>query len=291
MRWFKRLSIGVGLLLVTAVSTAACPGREQLSSGTTEFEVASIKPTSNADGRALLQATPGQLAMTNLVLRRIILIAYNIQDDQLAGGPDWIDSADYDIQAKADGSPSVQQMEGPMLRSLLQERFKLTLHRETRQLPVYKLSVARNGPRLQPTKEGGCIPYATDAAPPIATTGELHPNYCGLHTVVNGLNRALDGRGVTMPALASSLSRAYTAALGRNVVDGTELAGGYDIHLEWALDRPSAVPDNAGNPTPSDLQGPSIFTALQEQLGLRLEPTRGPVEVVVIDHIEKPSEN
>ena len=101
------------------------------------------------------------------------------------------------------------------------------------------------------------------------------------------MNHILDGQGVTMAALATSLSRTYTAALGRNVIDGTGLTGTFDIYLKWAMDTPAG----AGDATPSDLAGPSIFTALQEQLGLKLESTKGPVEVLVIDHIEKPSGN
>ena len=144
-----------------------------------KFDVASVRPTSSTDGRALLQATPGRLVLRNLAPRRLILIAYDIRDTQLAGDPGWIDSDHYDIEAKADGNPSVQQMEGPMLRAILEERFRLTLHRETRQLPVYKLSVGKSRPKLQPSKAGSCTPYVTGAPPPITTQGEPLPNFCG----------------------------------------------------------------------------------------------------------------
>jgi uncharacterized protein (TIGR03435 family) len=254
-----------------------------------KFEVASVRPTTSADGRALLQATPGRLVMTNLAPRRLILIAYNIQDYQLAGDPGWIDSDNYDIQAKADGNPSVQQMEGPMLQALLEERFKLLLHRETRQLPVYKLSIGKSGAKLQASREGSCTPYVTDSSPPTTKPGEPRPNFCGFrNTTMEGLNRSLEGKGVSMAALAKTLSRTYTSMLGRNVIDGTGLTGTFDIHLTWAVDfvRPGAI-----DTTPPDLTGPSIFTALQEQLGLKLESTKGPVEVLVIDHVERPSEN
>jgi uncharacterized protein (TIGR03435 family) len=285
------LKIGIGLLLMAAFSAPAVLGHGQSSTGPSGFEVASIRPTSSTDGRAFVQATPGRLAMTNLALRRLILIAYNIQDDQLVGELGSADSVHYDIQAKVDGNPSVEQMEGPMMRSLLQERFRLMLHRETRQISVYKLSVTKGGPRLQPSKAGSCTPYATDSPPPTATTGEPGPNYCGLHAAVNGLNRTLDGKGVTMATLAKNLSRSYTAALGRDVIDGTGLAGIFDIHLEWTMDPPTTVSDDAGNLTAPDSRGESIFTALQEQLGLRLEPAKDAVEVLVIDHIERPTGN
>jgi len=222
--------------------------------------------------------------MTNLSLRRLILIAYGVQDYQLTGDPSWIGSEHYDIEAKADGNVSVQKMEGPMLQALLAERFKMTLHRETRQLPVYELAVA-NGARLQLSKEGSCTPYSADAPPPAATPGQPRPTFCGLRIGTEELNRTLDGKGVTMAALAANLSRTYNSMLGRNVIDATGLTGEFDIHLKWAIDdlsHPTAGPD----PT-----GPSIFTALQEQLGLKLKSTKGPVEVLVLDHIEKPSAN
>lgn len=291
MCWFRFFRIGTGFLFVTALSVVACIGQQPSSIDSARFAVASIRPTGNTDGRALLQATPGRLVMTNLTLRRLILIAYDLQDDQLTGDLNWIDSAHYDIQAEADGNPSLQQMEGPMLQSLLEQRFRLAFHRQTQQLPVYRLAVAKKGSRLQVSKKDSCVPYVENLPPPIASPQEPGTNYCGVHVTVNGLNRAIDGKGITMAALAANLSRAYTAALGRVVVDGTELTGRFDIHLEWTMDAPSTAPDPGGNPVLADSQGPSIFTALQEQLGLRLEPAKGSVDVVVIDHIEKPSEN
>ena len=142
------------------------------------FDVASVRPTVSADGRALFQATPGRLAMSNLALRRLILIAYDIQDYQLIGNPSWIDSEHYDIQARADGNPTVQQMEGPMLQALLEERFKLLLHRETRQLSVYKLSVGKSGAKMQTSQEGNCTPYVLDAPPPTTKPEESRPIFC-----------------------------------------------------------------------------------------------------------------
>jgi uncharacterized protein (TIGR03435 family) len=256
------------------------------------FEVASVEPAASADGKALLQATPGRLVMTNLALRRLILIAYDVKDYQLAGDPGWLDSGHYDIEAKADGNPSVREMEGPMLQVLLEERFNLALHRETRQLPVYKLSVGKSGPKFQPSRAGSCTPYVTEAPPATTRQGEPLPNFCGFRrTAADGLNRILDGRGVTMAALATTLSRTYVSTLGRNVVDGTGLTGAFDIYLKWAMDPAEGPPTGAGGATLPDLTGPSIFTALEEQLGLKLESTKGPVEVLVIDHIEKPSGN
>lgn len=252
------------------------------------FEVASVRPAASPDGQALLQALPGRLRMQNLALRRLILNAWGVQDYQLAGDPPWLASEHYDIQATAAADTSVQQMEGPMLQVLLEERFKLTVHRETRQLPIYELNVGKGGAKLQRTKAGSCIPYSVDSRPPPAPApGQPNPIYCGLHLAVDGLNRTIDGTGVTMAAFAANLSRAYTSNLARSVIDRTGLTGTFDLHLKWAVD-----PLNGPGPTPSpDPAGPSLFAALQEQLGLKLESAKGPVEVLVIDHVEKASAN
>jgi uncharacterized protein (TIGR03435 family) len=229
--------------------------------------------------------------MTNLALRRLILIAWGVQDYQLVGDPAWLDSAHYDIQAKADGNPSVQQMEGPMLQVLLEERFKLTVHHETRQLPVYELSVGKSGAKLQLSKEGSCTSYSVDSPPPATAPGMPRPNFCGFRrTGADGLNQTLDGTGITMVALATNLSRTYNSVLGRNVIDRTGLTGTFDMRLKWAFD-PLNDRRAGSDAAPQDLAGPSIFTALQEQLGLKLESARGPVEVLILDHIEKPSDN
>ena len=278
------IAVPVGLGVWAAPVRAQSPVRPG-------FDVATIKPAANASGQSLLQAVPGRLRMTNLTLRRLILNAYGVQDYQLLGDPAWLASEHYDIQATAAGTASVQQMEGPMLQVLLEERFKLALHRETRQLPVYELVAAKGGPKLQTSKEGSCTPYLQDSPPPpAAAPGQPNRNYCGLHLTVSGLNRALDGKGVTVAAFAASLSRNYTSDLGRTVIERTGLTGTFDVHLTWSnLALASAATPGAA--TPLDLAGPSLFTALQDQLGLRIESAKGPVEVLVIDHIEKPSEN
>jgi uncharacterized protein (TIGR03435 family) len=246
------------------------------------FEVASVKLNTSGSDKAYVQALPGRLVMTNMALRRLILLAYSVQDYQISGDPRWIGSDHYDIQAKAAGDASVQQMEGPMLQALLEDRFKLVLHREVRQLPVYELTVAKGGVQLQRWKEGSCVPYAVDAPPKPAAPGEPRPVFCGFHVGSEGLNRTLDGAGIGMPALAANLSRSYASALNRTVIDKTGLTGTFDLHLKWTIDDPISIDAAAG---------PSIVTAIQEQLGLKLESTRGGVEVLVIDRIEKPSAN
>jgi uncharacterized protein (TIGR03435 family) len=244
-----------------------------------KFEVASVKHNISGSDKAYLQATPGRLAITNVTLKRLILNAWDLQDYQLYGDPSWIASEHYDIQARPEGNPSVQQMEGPMLQALLEVRFKLVIHRETRQLPVYELTIARGGAKLQRAKEGGCTPYPADSPPPsTAAPGEVRPRYCGF-------SRTGEATGVSIPQLATVLSRQYIpSGLHRPIVDRTGLTGTFDFHLEW-------TPDLATVPQSDDAAGPSIFTALQEQLGLKLESAKGPVEVLVIDHVEPLSEN
>ena len=251
------------------------------------FEVASVKRNFSGSDRAYLQATPGRLVITNVALKRLILSAYDVQDYQISGDPSWTASEQYDIQATAEGKASVQEMEGPMLKALLEERFKLVLHRETRQLPIYELTIAKSGAKLQGVKEGGCTPYSADSPPPSTPApGEVGPHYCGFSRPgVNGLNGTLEGTGVSITQLATVLSRQYSpSGLRRPIIDRTGLTGTFDFHLEW-------TPDQATVPQSDDATGPSIFTAVQEQLGLKLEPAKGPVEVLVIDHVERPSEN
>jgi uncharacterized protein (TIGR03435 family) len=277
---------GRRLLLAATACAGLVFGQAQPPSTRPEFEVASVRLAANAQGKSLLQAVPGRLLMTNLTPQRLILIAYGVQDYQLSGGPQWLNSEHYDIQATADSNATVQQMEGPMLQVLLEKRFQMTIHRETRQLPVYELVVGKRDVGLQQSKEGSCTPYSQDSPPP-AIPAKPQTMFCGFHLTVDGLNRTLDGKGVTMAMLAANLSRTYNSSLGRNVLDATGLTGTFDMNLNWSID-PLAPSETA---PPQDRTGPSLFTALPEQLGLKLESAKGPVEVLVIDHIEKPSAN
>jgi uncharacterized protein (TIGR03435 family) len=280
-----------GLILLSFFLFLTQDVRAQSASIRSGFEVASVKPAANPDGQALLQAVPGRLRMQNLTLRRLILNAFGVQDYQLAGDPPWIASEHYDIQATGPGDTSVQQMEGPMLQALLEERFKLTIHRETRQLPVYELTLGKGGAKFGRSKEGSCTPYSLDAPPPPAPSpAKPNRNFCGLHLSVDGLNRTVDGTGVTMAVFAANLSRAYTSNLARNVIDRTGLSGTFDLHLKWAIESLNG-PAGPGAAPPPNPAAPSLFTALQEQLGLRLESSKGPVEVLVIDSVNKPEEN
>jgi uncharacterized protein (TIGR03435 family) len=182
-----------------------------------------------------------------------------------------------------------KQMAGPMLQALLRDRFALSLHRETRDLPIYNLTVAKGGVKMPPAK-GDCVisPY-DGGAPPQPSEGRsaVPVFYCDHpRTGARGVSRTLDGKGITLKSLSDSLSR---TELNRTVVDKTGLTGAFDVKLNWVADPSSPSYDGRGGPPPSEtVAGPSLSTALQEQLGLRVEAGRGPVEVLVIDQVERP---
>jgi uncharacterized protein (TIGR03435 family) len=273
-------------MLVAAAANAAAFCQSQQSVARPEFEVASIRPHASADNRAYVQALQGRLVMANFSLKQLILFAYDVPNNQVLGVQAWMDSNHFDIQATTESNATVKQVEGPMLQALLEERFHLKVHRETMERPVYELTVEKGGVKMQLSKEGSCTPYSMDSPPPIPAPSAPHPIYCDFPRLAgDGLNWTLDGTGVSVGKLATSLSR---SGLDRPVFDRTGLTGEFDLHLKWAAEVPASAPGpgNIDDPT-----GLSIFTALKEQLGLKLESAKGPVEVLVIDHVEKPSEN
>jgi uncharacterized protein (TIGR03435 family) len=191
----------------------------------------------------------------------------------IEGGPGWINSDLYTIEAKADGTPNGAMMNGPMFQALLEERFKLKIRRETREVPVYELTVAKGGSKLQPFKEGGCIPF--DFSSPPVTDEKL----CNSGQTKRGLNRIVEEQGMAF----GDFCKIYLVHLDRPVIDKTGITGRFNFHLEYSID---------GTATPDELiTAPPIFTAVQEQLGLKLVPTKGLGEVLVIDRVERPSEN
>ena len=242
------------------------------------FEVASVRPNNSGEANASIRIQPGgRLTATNQTLRNLIRNAFNVQPFQMIGGPDWMDSDRYDIVAKiADADLDEKGMApGPqfMLRvqSLLEERFKMTTHWEMRELPVYALVVAAEGklgPKLN--AHAGDCDRARSGGPPPPGAPALN---CGTRVNMTPAAAKISGRGITMETFARNLA----GGTGRNVVDKTGLAGSYDLELEFTPDQSA---DNIG---------PSLFTAIQEQLGLKLDSQRAPVEVLVIDALQKPT--
>ena len=220
----------------------------------------------------------------NIPVVMLIRTAYGLQNDQVIGGPDWMRSEGFNITAKApDGTPVTAM--GPLLESLLAERFQLTFHREKRELPVYALVTARSdgslGPRMKPNP---CVwDFTKPPGPPVPGQPQ-----CG--NISEGFGR------MTLNAMPVPVFLQYLAPkLNRVVVDRSGLTGNFDIELQWTPTscrperrglRRSADP---GQRVDIDPNGPSLFAALQEQLGLKLDSTRGPVEVIVIDRLERPS--
>jgi uncharacterized protein (TIGR03435 family) len=202
-----------------------------------------------------------------------------------------MDSTRYDIIAKPPGNPPRAEMYGAMLQSLLEDRFKLKVHRETKEGPVYFLTVAKNGPKLRATPEGACI--AVDIDHPRGAGKSSVPDCGKVKTGRGGEVVTVDIPGATIANLCSQLG----LVMDREVIDRTGLGGPFDIHLEVtpADLQPEFVAgrgvDQPVQPTASEQDGPSISLALQQQLGLKLETGRGPVPVLVVDHIERPTDN
>ena len=204
--------------------------------------------------------------------------AYGIEDDQISGAPKWVNSETYDIEAKVDGADSAElerlseDQRHLMFQSFLVERFKLKVHWETKDLPVLALVVAKGGPKLQQAKPGDTYPNGIKG--PDGKAG----GHAGM--MMWGRGR-LTGQGIPIASMVPPL----TQQLGRIVQDKTGLTGKYDVELRWTDDTgPDTRPA-------SDPAAPSIFTAIQEQLGLKLDSQKAPVEVLVIDHVDAPSAN
>jgi uncharacterized protein (TIGR03435 family) len=262
------------------------------------FDVVSIRENKSGDSAQSRRRQPGgRIIVSNFPLRALIIDAFGLQTQQLSDGPDWIDSARWDITAQASGEFAVTEpgTVGPvqlMMQRMLIDRFRLAVHTEKRELPIYLLTVARRdgrlGPGLKPAAidceslmnemmkrvQGGGAP----SAPPERPGGG--PG-CGMRS---GPGPRISAGGTSMGALARMLA----GPMGRIVEDRTKLTGGYDFDLEF---DPSALAGFAPGGPPAAENAASIFTALEEQLGLKLQSERAPVEVLVIDRVERPSEN
>jgi uncharacterized protein (TIGR03435 family) len=252
------------------------------------FEVASIKPNKSGERAGGMRLLPGgRFEVVNMPLAQLIRTAYQLEDFQLSGGPGWLNSDHYDIVARAQDNPSPPQTM-VMVRTLLEERFKLVTHRVTRDLPVYALVIARNdgalGPRFRKAVIEECPPRAGAVGSAAGAVPDFRNPPCGLVLFGPGPSgRGATGRTIPIAEFVKRLA----PIVSRPIIDRTKLDGRFDLDLDFTPDLPPPA-DSIGNQPSADI-GPSIFTALQEQLGLRLESTRGAVEVLVVDSVEKPT--
>ena len=290
LRWSVIASLFGGLLfgaLTAHDGYGQAKSNYAVSSGDSanlRWDVVSVKMHSAEDRGSRINLLPDGVRLSNLPLQALIVQSYGlVLNDQIEGLPGWANSERFDIEAKvASGDVaafrklSVDQVRA-MGRPILMDRFKLVAREEKRVLPLYSLVVAKGGSKLKPSTLS-----SQDDAGGIARTGLIQMRHASsANGTTSGMNE-LTALGVTMDRLASALSQ---QGVGRVVVDDTGLTGRYDFSLTWASDA-TVVDSNSG-----DTSGPSIFTAFSEQLGLKLEPRRGPVAVLVIEHIEMPSEN
>ncbi len=257
------------------------------------FAVASIKR--NPSREQLSMAVPmgvgyrpgGRMTAGNAPLAMLIQRAYSVHDFQVVGGPSWIHTDGYDIEAKPETNTDQKRM-WLMLRTLMADRFKLSMHHETRSLPVFDLEAVKGGPKLAAPTGGACAEVLT--GPP--ERGQHAAPPCGPGLLKSGTGLSMEGISVSMPALAKMLS----SLLGREVIDKTGFTGRFALHLDFAMDDtldglPNPEAPDASGQRAAAATGPSLRTALQEQLGLRLQASTGPVDVLAIDHVERPTEN
>jgi uncharacterized protein (TIGR03435 family) len=300
MNRMKKIVAGIG-----AAVLASCGLFGQTATAPPAFEVASVKPAApQQPGRMMVAmgGDPGRVNYTNVSLKNVLMRAYDVKIYQITG-PSWLDTERYDIVAKVPEGVPKEQIPA-MLQALLSERFQMTIHRETKEQPVYALVVGKNGPKLKKYDESAAPVSAFGGRdggpppPPMLNGGAMPKGLMGFSVNANGAMN-VHARGVTLSHLAGFLSD----LTDRPVVDMTGIQGEYDITLEAAagemagmriaMGSPMLLPPADGSATPAPDSAPtaSIFTAIQ-QLGLKLEPRRAPIAYLVVDKAEKvPTEN
>jgi len=249
------------------------------------FDVATIKRNVSGSDRMSVRREPGgRITVTNNTLFNIIRNAYGLEGFQILGGPDWIHTDRWDVIAKAPGEAN-QDVVLEMAKTLLAERFKLVARQETRDLPIFVLTLTRSDGRLGPQLRRSTIDCSAIMAEARAR-GSAPPRSAGGGPLC-GINMTR-GRMLTSAANMADIARNLTPVAGRTIVDRTGLMGPFDLELTWTTELPPGA--QAADGARSD-DGPSLFTAVQEQLGLKLQPERGPVNVLVIDSAQRPTED
>jgi uncharacterized protein (TIGR03435 family) len=244
-----------------------------LAQAAATFDVVSIKANHGGTlGSSMSTRTGGLLTATNISVRSLITAAYDVRPSQVVG-PSWIDTDRFDINARAAGDVPGTAFP-PMMQRMLAERFQLAVHHETREMPVYALVprvAGQLGPKLT-ASPADCVQ--------VATPGQPNPCGSGVSASLTNGNGTMVCRRASMEAVARSLG----GQVDRIVIDRTGLAGSFDCELKF-------TPEDRGPADTRNADAPSVFTAVQEQWGLKLDATRGPVDVVVIDRVERPTED
>jgi uncharacterized protein (TIGR03435 family) len=272
-KWFAILAMVTPILALgqDAKQSPSAQVDQQRAPTVIQFEVATIRPDKASDGPRFVGHSPTGLTVKNMPVLFLLREAFGLEDDRILGAPAWVKTDRFDIEAKV-GESDIPRLKALtidqrrlMLRPFLENRFNLRFHYENKVLPVYALVIAKGGSKMKEFKPPG------------------DPATNGLRYIGRG---HLEARGTLMEFSVSVLSQ----QVGRTIVDKTGLRGKYDYTLEW---EPDDAPPMAGgdNGLPVDSGKASIFTALQEQLGLKLEPQKEPISVLVIDQIEPPSAN
>jgi uncharacterized protein (TIGR03435 family) len=284
----RRLLLLVAIALLTA--SGICMAQSAAADAKMPaFDVVSVKLSNSGSAIPGAKYPPDGLSVSSLPLIVLIRAAYNmfnLPEEMITGLPSWGKSQRFDIEAKmsdadvaklkaADPAKSDQDLRMLMLQALLADRFKMTAHKETKILPVYDMVIAKSGSKLKEATPGETYPNGIKGSDGTSRAG----------TMRTGRDK-LEGQGISTGLLAGGL----WLEAGRTVVDKTGLTGKYDVTLQWVPENHSAAM-SADQTQGTEAAGPSIFTAMQEQLGLKLEPAKGPVETLVIDHVEMPSAN
>ena len=323
-RLLKFCSIATSLLLLAAPrgfgvlhgQMPAAADSQQTSAATPEipkYDVASIKPSGPDSRGMMLMMTPTGMQIKGAQIQTLLQFAFGVERDRIIGAPDWVRSRHFDIEAKVkpEDAPKLQKLKmeqrRTMMLPLLEERFNLKYHHETRELPIYALVIAKGGPKLTESKPGegmpgpdGEPPRPGDPLPPRGSAATARPDGppgAGNRPAVGEGMRIGPGSIQSRGGSTAFLAHALSAAVGRTIIDRTGLTGAYDFSLSWTPDQSmrsspgGAQPGQPEGDSAPDASGPSLFTAVQEQLGLKLDPQKSAVDVIVIDHIDPPTEN
>jgi uncharacterized protein (TIGR03435 family) len=273
--------------------TSPAPSASSIKPDLPKFAVSTVRPAAPSDN-SMMRFTPDGISIHGVPMKMLLRESFGVEDDRILGEPSWVKNR-YDIEAKVDPDDvprlknfKMEQRRGMML-PLLEDRFNLKYHHETRELPTYALVVAKNGLKMK-ASASDAPPKADGAPKPEEGDAKDKPRMGGHSLMMNGRGH-LESTGTTTEMLSHILAQ----QLGRTVVNKTGLTGNFDYTLQWTPDDVGTPMEGDAGPGKGDISpdagGPTLLTALEEQLGLKLESQKGTVDVIVIDHIDLPSEN